>query len=168
LQLAELTAAFDEDWLLPNTNVCFVGYPEGRYDTKNNLPMLRRGVIASIPKVDFEGRKQFLIDAHVYPGSSGSPVFSVGNVFDGKVSFLGVLNAVMIRNAKLIAMPANLAAGVQQAIGLGFVMKPVLVRELIDDAVTKIKKVLQKDVLLAAVVKGEEEAREELSALVAA
>ena len=34
------------------SDVIFVGYPAGFYDVANNLPLLRRGAIASVPEVD--------------------------------------------------------------------------------------------------------------------
>jgi hypothetical protein len=55
--------------------VIFVGYPKGLWDTVNHLPIARRGITASPFVVDFDGLRQFLIDAPVYTGSSGSPVF---------------------------------------------------------------------------------------------
>jgi hypothetical protein len=69
-------ATFTEDRLLPACEVLFVGYPNDVYDQVNNLPVIRAGKIASMPKVDFNGKPEFLIDAHVWPGSSGSPVFA--------------------------------------------------------------------------------------------
>lgn len=55
-------------------DVLFVGYPNGIYDQKNNLPIIRKGITASPVSVNFNGQNEFLIDAQVYPGSSGSPV----------------------------------------------------------------------------------------------
>ncbi len=52
-----------------------VGYPIGLWDSQNNFPLVRRGITATHPGVDFEGKQEFLIDCAVYPGSSGSPVF---------------------------------------------------------------------------------------------
>lgn len=52
-----------------------VGYPDDIWDSTNNLPVLRRGVTATHPKIDYQGKPEFLIDAAVYPGTSGSPVF---------------------------------------------------------------------------------------------
>jgi hypothetical protein len=72
-----MAASFAEPWLVPNCDVCFVGYPDGRYDQKNHLPILRRGAIATIPQTDFNDIKQIVIDAHVHRGSSGSPVFAI-------------------------------------------------------------------------------------------
>jgi hypothetical protein len=55
--------------------ILFVGYPSGVWDQVNLMPILRRGTTATPMALDFEGRAEFLIDAAVYPGSSGSPVF---------------------------------------------------------------------------------------------
>jgi hypothetical protein len=127
-----MAAKFDEPWLVPNRDVCFIGFPDGRFDTANNLPILRRGVIASIPKVDFDGQKQFVIDAQVFPGSSGSPVFCASSLLGGKMHFMGVLTAVMIKNQKLVPLPTSQASGIQQVLGLGLVLKPSLVAELVE------------------------------------
>jgi hypothetical protein len=58
--------------------ILFVGYPAGIRDEKNLLPMARRGFTATPYSVDYNGLPLFVIDATVYPGSSGSPVL----VFD--------------------------------------------------------------------------------------
>lgn len=50
------------------------GYPIGIWDNKNNMPIIRRGVIASHPNLDFCGKSEFLVDIACFPGSSGSPV----------------------------------------------------------------------------------------------
>lgn len=55
--------------------VTFVGYPAGIWDKKNLLPVFRKGITATPITVDYQGQKQFLIDAAVFQGSSGSPVF---------------------------------------------------------------------------------------------
>lgn len=96
-------------------------------------------MIASLPKIDFDGDKQFLIDAQVYQGSSGSPVFSAG-MFTGQTKLLGVLNAGMIKHEKLMRMPVNVDQfGIRHTIGLGFVLKPILIAEMVDAAVEQIK-----------------------------
>ena len=78
-----------ENTLIPNQNtlqeidaleeVLFIGYPWGLWDKVNNLPIFRKGITASPITIDFEGDKKFLIDASVFPGSSGSPVFLFNN-----------------------------------------------------------------------------------------
>lgn len=55
-------------------DVVMIGYPSGLWDRKNNQPIFRRGVLATNPSQDFNGKKEFLIDMPVYWGSSGSPV----------------------------------------------------------------------------------------------
>lgn len=56
-------------------DVFFIGYPIGLYDTYYYLPILRKGITASPIKHDWLNQPRFLIDANVFPGSSGSPVF---------------------------------------------------------------------------------------------
>ena len=64
-ELAELTAIED---------VIMVGYPIGLMDEVHNLPIMRSGITATHPNVDYNGKEEFLIDAACFPGSSGSPV----------------------------------------------------------------------------------------------
>jgi len=59
----------------PIDDVYFVGYPDGLWDTYNFLPILRKGVSATLLDIDYGGKKRFLIDANTIPGSSGSPIF---------------------------------------------------------------------------------------------
>ncbi len=56
-------------------DILFIGYPNGMFDKKNYTPILRVGTTATPVQLDWEGRPIFLIDASVFPGSSGSPVF---------------------------------------------------------------------------------------------
>ena len=92
--LAELTAMED---------ILMAGYPNGIWDQRNNMPVLRRGVTATHPNLDWNGRPEFLIDAACFPGSSGSPVFlfnlggypskTGGMILGSRVKLLGVLYA---------------------------------------------------------------------------
>lgn len=135
---SKMCADFHEKDLGAGTDVWFVGYPENRYDIIHNLPILRRGHIASIPQLDFNGLQQFVIDAHVYPGSSGSPVFAL--LKDG-FKFIGVLTQAMIRDGRLQSLPTSMDLGVQQMIGLGIVIKSTVVHEFINYVT---KQILQK------------------------
>jgi len=84
-------------------NVTMIGYPNGLWDEKNNLPIFRRGVLATDYKYDWNGKKEFLIDAACFPGSSGSPVmlFEMGGyitktkniIGDSRFKLLGILYA---------------------------------------------------------------------------
>jgi len=74
--------------------IAMAGYPNGLWDEHNNLPLLRRGVTASHPGVDFDGRPEIAVDIASYPGSSGSPIwFHDRQYFGSAVRFLGVLYA---------------------------------------------------------------------------
>lgn len=83
--------------------VTMIGYPNGLWDSANNLPIARRGSTATPAFRDYLGKAQFMIDAACFPGSSGSPVFIVDQGFVpmrngdlnamNRVIFLGVLYA---------------------------------------------------------------------------
>lgn len=55
------------------------GYPNAIADEVNNQPIFRRGVLATNPSLDYDGRKEFLTDIATIGGSSGSPVLQVNN-----------------------------------------------------------------------------------------
>ena len=132
----DLISNFEEEELLPGLSVWFVGYPENRYDVSNNLPLLRKGYIASIPKVDYNLAEQFVIDAQVFQGSSGSPVFVSLN---DKYKLIGIISQTMIKQGKLKAVPTvQTQIGVDQILGLGIVIKSTLLKELINKALSKV------------------------------
>lgn len=82
-------------------NVIMIGYPNGIWDQENNVPIVRRGITATSFRVDFKGKKEFLIDCACFPGSSGSPIFLLDEgvhrdqsgqiVFSARFHFLGIL-----------------------------------------------------------------------------
>jgi len=87
-------------------DIVLIGYPIGLWDSVNNMPIFRKGITATQPGLNYEGRHEFLIDAACFPGSSGSPVFryrpalglnsSGGIQITGdapQLSLLGVLHA---------------------------------------------------------------------------
>jgi hypothetical protein len=61
--------------LNPVKDITMVGYPNGLWDQTNNMPIFRRGITATHPRLPWNGKPEFLIDAACFPGSSGSPVF---------------------------------------------------------------------------------------------
>ena len=56
-------------------DILMIGYPNGLFDAKNNMPILRRGITATSPSLEFNGQQVFVVDCACFPGSSGSPVF---------------------------------------------------------------------------------------------
>ncbi|CAM4204649.1 Trypsin-like peptidase domain-containing protein [Lacicoccus alkaliphilus] len=52
-----------------------MGYPNGIWDRVNNKPIFRKGITATHPYNNYDGKEEFMIDAACFPGSSGSPVF---------------------------------------------------------------------------------------------
>ena len=88
--------------LNPAENILMVGYPNGLWDSVNNKPLFRTGITATHVKYDYNGRKEFIIDAGCFPGSSGSPIFLSSNgmyaegedmVLGYRFKFLGILYA---------------------------------------------------------------------------
>ena len=57
-------------------DVIIIGYPRGFYDTHNLFPIVKSGIIASGWGLHFQNKPVFLIDAKLFPGSSGSVVLS--------------------------------------------------------------------------------------------
>ena len=55
-------------------DVLMIGYPNGIWDSINNMPIFRKGTTATHPLYDYNGKKEIMIDIAVFPGSSGSPV----------------------------------------------------------------------------------------------
>ena len=79
--------------------VIMIGYPNGIWDSYNNKPIFRKGVTATDFRLDYNNKKEFLIDIAVFGGSSGSPVLLTRVAYDEKrnphkeVYFLGILYA---------------------------------------------------------------------------
>lgn len=83
-------------------DIIMIGYPDGIWDSINNKPIFRKGITATHPKYNFNGKKEFLIDAACFPGSSGSPVIIVnqgsyangnGIAIGNRLYFMGIMYA---------------------------------------------------------------------------
>lgn len=120
--------------------ILFIGFPDGMFDERHHLPIVRRGYVATSPDLDFDGKPVFLIDASVFPGSSGSPVFTVGdNLIGGTpaLKWLGVISSVFVQttDGSISWKPAPTSRvpipSIDQMIDLGVVIKPRCVRETI-------------------------------------
>lgn len=142
-QVAELDAV---------ESVTFIGYPNGVWDSKNLLPVARRGTTASPIEVDFENTPRFLIDASVFGGSSGSPVFILnqgafatkdgGTAIGSRFYFVGVIAAVFFRTHLNQIVPVPIPTQVQamaqqqEMIDLGIVFKARTVIETVEAFLT--------------------------------
>lgn len=104
--------------MIPNDNqmnelaaiedITFIGYPNGLYDDINKMSIVRQGITATPIWNDFKGQEVFLVDAGVFPGSSGSPVFIYnrgtyptkdGIVVGNRLLFVGVMTQTMLKKS---------------------------------------------------------------------
>jgi hypothetical protein len=90
-------------------DIIMIGYPNGIWDAKHNLPIVRKGITATHPKLSLNGKPEFMIDAACFPGSSGSPVF-LANIG----SYMGKDGSVCIGNR--ISLLGTMYAGPQHSI----------------------------------------------------
>jgi hypothetical protein len=95
-----IPSSSEYDSLTAIEDITMVGYPIGLWDSVNNMPIVRRGITATHPSLNYEGKSEFLIDAACFPGSSGSPVFllnigshsgETGIVMGTRIKLLGIL-----------------------------------------------------------------------------
>jgi V8-like Glu-specific endopeptidase len=107
-------------------SVTMIGYPNGIWDQSNNMPIVRRGITATSPKLDYNGLPLFVIDCACFPGSSGSPVliFDQGGYMDAKGTLhLGGGRIILL--GVLFAGPQHVAEGEVQTIEVPLVRLPI-------------------------------------------
>jgi hypothetical protein len=126
-------------------DIVMIGYPNGIWDSTHNLPIIRRGITATHPKIPYNGKAEFVIDAACFPGSSGSPVFlanlgsyvnASGDLCAGhRISLLGTLYAGPIKKAtgeiEIIDIPTDSKAisKTDIMINLGYVIQASKIRD---------------------------------------
>jgi len=121
-QLEELSALED---------IVMVGYPNGIWDSTNNKPIFRKGVTATHPFFDYNGKREFMIDAACFPGSSGSPVFLLneGGYRDKKGNtYLGATRIYIL--GTLYAGPQHTATGEVKVINIPTSQKPIAISSI--------------------------------------
>lgn len=134
--------------------VVFIGYPSGIYDRENLLPLMRQGTTASPLQVDYEGLPAFLIDASVFPGSSGSPVFIYnlggysgrrGFTVGSRLYFLGIIAEVAFReqegSLEFQSIPTSLRPIIKtrEMIDLGLVFKSKSIVSTVEGLLEKVE-----------------------------
>lgn len=152
--------------LFPIEDIIFIGYPNDIYDKKHLLPIVRKGITSTPILIDFDGNPIFLIDASVFPGSSGSPVFIlntegyttkesgkiVTHMGRRRLLFLGILSSAFQRedSAQVEITDSNIMATefddrlegevkIKQMVDLGVVYKSVTIKETIEGFLKSIK-----------------------------
>lgn len=103
-------------------DIIMIGYPNGIWDSVNNLPVIRKGITATHSHIPWNGKTEFLTDIASFPGSSGSPVFLAniggymdkqGNTYMGthRIKLLGVHYAGAIHTAtgeiRVVSVPTS-------------------------------------------------------------
>lgn len=128
-------------------DITFIGYPNGLWDDIHNLPIIRKGISATPIAVDFKNLPVFLVDASVFPGSSGSPVFilnsgsfpsKTGELMIGdRIIFLGILSRVYNKtktgSLELVNTALSPIITIQEEIDIGIVYKASLIDLVIDE-----------------------------------
>ncbi len=143
----------------PLDELVMVGYPLGLYNAKYNLPIFRKGYIASHPSVDFAGNKEGIVDMACFPGSSGSPIFIYSNglrrTIDNSLALLeqykllGILRAIPIYNKKgeicVENIPTTITAtfNIETMTNLGYYIKSIVIND-IENIVNQIIKTQNK------------------------
>jgi hypothetical protein len=105
-----------------------LGYPEG-IRKQGNIPVWKRGSIASEPNLHTEDGKIILIDSATREGMSGSPVFVVD-----RTSYIKTVEGISERAtaAKLIGVySGRYGAGELETVQLGLCWKTELIDEII-------------------------------------
>lgn len=122
-----------------------VGYPENFYDKKNLFPIVKSGIVASRWGAHFNGEPSFLIDAQLFPGSSGSIVITKPTdliVEDGRLltskakefAFLGIFSGEPYANRPPIEFPFGTFI-LKQTWNLGVVWYGELIEEMVSKGI---------------------------------
>lgn len=89
----------------------------------------------------------FLVDASVFPGSSGSPVLVAGSgaymkrgsgvQFGERILLMGILAAVYRRNVPVLRIPTRMQAVVEDTVNVGIIYKSRVIDEMADEMLSK-------------------------------
>ena len=126
-------------------DVVIIGYPRGFYDKFNLYPIIKSGIIASRWGANFDGKPIFLIDAKLFPGSSGSIVISkpIDMIVRGgrplyapekQFAFLGIYSGEPSLKGRKIEVD-NLVITEKIGFNVGIVWYATLVEKIINNGV---------------------------------
>ena len=127
-------------------DVIVIGYPRDFYDQVNLYPVVKAGIIATKWGANFNGQPRFLIDAKLFPSSSGSLVVSKPRNFtfeNGKFltsdqkhyAFLGVLSSAKMLRPRPVELE-NLIVQEKLGYDLAEVWYAAVVEEIVQSGVT--------------------------------
>lgn len=140
-----------KDFLLNQEELCdvasiedilVIGYPNGIYDSQNNLPIVRHGITATDIRRNYMGESVFLIDSEIVRGSSGSPVFLFNRlgyykneeyILSWRIKLLGINSAVYTQDwdgvlfNQLNSIETSILTKIP--IGLGLIFKADLIND---------------------------------------
>lgn len=135
------------------TGVLMVGFPNGIMDEVNNLPVVRRGSLATPYRANYLGQSNFVADIAAFGGSSGSPVFAffehllpndkggVSLLPAPQIYLLGVLHSgpTMTAQGNIVPapVPTTLVAATNVMIHLGYCVKAYRIEELLSAIVAR-------------------------------
>ena len=142
------------DKLTAMEDITMVGYPNGIWDSVNNLPIFRKGITATHPKINYNGKEEFMIDAACFPGSSGSPVLLLnegsyatqdGIIVGSRVNLLGIL----------YAGPQNTAKGNIEIVNIPTRQEPITISRIPNNLgiIIKAKKIKELEVEMKKILK---------------
>lgn len=75
-----------------------IGYPIGLWDNLNNFPIIRKGIAATHPALDFQDKSIGVVDIACFPGSSGSPIiiYASGAYYDKQSNAIQIGQKVIL------------------------------------------------------------------------
>lgn len=135
----------EEEWQYLDAieDITMVGCPRGLTDEKNNLPIVRKGITATSPSKDYNGKKEFMVDMACFPGSSGSPIFLYNangyldrkaqayHVGETRLKLLGILyGGPTLTNSGQIILNKGFEFEVSSMMHLGFAIKSTEIKVL--------------------------------------
>lgn len=127
------------------SDIIVASYPRGFYDKVNKFPIVKSGIISSAWGLNFNGKPMFLIDAQLFPGSSGGLVISKPTniaMIDGKLMrnkvkqfvFLGVYSGEPIQQYNPVEI-GDITVVRKSSYGLGNVWYSSLIPDIITNGI---------------------------------